>query len=161
MASAKLAQNSNLMVRSRVMRFVFKCLAVVCIILGFLGIFLPLLPTTPFLILAAFFSIRSSPTIHSWLIHHKTFGPPLQQYLKERSISKTVYWRALSVMWLTMGISIWMVSMIWVKCLLLVIATSVTVYLTLLKKRGVAHEALRQHQNHSGRRDQRTESPTD
>ncbi|MFK0573003.1 YbaN family protein [Endozoicomonas sp.] len=101
--------------------------------LGFMGVFLPLLPTTPFLLLAVFFSLRSSPAIHSWLLNHKVLGPPLRQYLDQRSISRKVYIRAVIVLWLTMSLSIWIVKLVWAKCLLLVIAISVTVYLARLK----------------------------
>ncbi|WP_067516063.1 YbaN family protein [Endozoicomonas ascidiicola] len=114
---------------------VFQCLAVVCILLGLIGVFLPLLPTTPFLLLAAFFSIRSSPAIHTWLVNHKILGPPLQQYLIDRSITRSVFYRAVSFLWLTISLSIYIITLVWVKWLLIFIAVSVTVYLNRLKQR--------------------------
>lgn len=134
-------QSSGILIRNPVVRWIFKACALLCVVLGFIGVFLPLLPTTPFLLLAAFFSLRSSPAIHSWLLSHKVLGPPLRQYLDERSISRKVYIRAAVFLWLTMSLSIWIVKLVWVKCLLLIIAISVTAYLTRLQRRGLANSS--------------------
>ena len=125
---------SGMLIANPVLRVVFKIGALLSILLAFAGIFLPLLPTTPFLLLAVFFSLRSSPTIYTWLIHHKVFGPPLRQYLDERTISRQTFRRAVTLMWLTIGLSVWLMPVIWVKCLLLAIATGVTVHLAKLRK---------------------------
>jgi uncharacterized membrane protein YbaN (DUF454 family) len=47
---------------------------------GVAGVFLPLLPATPFLLLAGFFFSKGSPTFHHWLITHKIFGPPIKDW---------------------------------------------------------------------------------
>ncbi len=56
--------------------------------LGIIGIFLPLLPTTPFVLLAAFFFSRSSPAVHDWLLAHRTFGPAIRDWRDNRAISR-------------------------------------------------------------------------
>ncbi|WP_145105210.1 YbaN family protein [Cereibacter azotoformans] len=55
--------------------------------LGTLGIFLPLLPTVPFLLLAAFCFARSSERLHDWLVTHPVLGPPIQDWQRSGAIS--------------------------------------------------------------------------
>jgi uncharacterized protein len=60
----------------------------VAMALGLVGIVLPLLPTTPFLLLAAFCFARSSPALHDWIIHHPRLGPPLRDWRHHGAISR-------------------------------------------------------------------------
>jgi uncharacterized membrane protein YbaN (DUF454 family) len=55
--------------------------------LGIVGAFLPLLPTTPFLLLAVWCFSRSSPRLERWLLNHRTFGPPLANWRREGAIA--------------------------------------------------------------------------
>ncbi|MBC7429167.1 MAG: YbaN family protein [Bacteriovorax sp.] len=59
-----------------------------CLTLGIIGAFLPILPTTPFLLLAAFFYSQSSPRLHGWIINHKYLGPPLKDWQERGVIGK-------------------------------------------------------------------------
>lgn len=70
------------------MRPLWFALGSVSLGLGIVGIFLPLLPTTPFVLLAAFFFSRSSPAVHDWLLAHKTFGPAIRDWRENRAISR-------------------------------------------------------------------------
>ena len=56
--------------------------------LGAVGMLLPLLPTTPFLLLAAFAFARSSERLSDWLVNHKTFGPPIENWRQDGSIDR-------------------------------------------------------------------------
>ena len=69
-------------------KYIFIGCGCLSILLGIFGIFLPLLPTTPFLLLAAYFFTRSSKRLHSWLIHHKTFGQYIYQYETYRAMDR-------------------------------------------------------------------------
>lgn len=55
--------------------------------LGIVGAFLPLLPTTPFLLVAVWCFSRSSPRLEQWLLNHRTLGPPLQNWRREGAIA--------------------------------------------------------------------------
>lgn len=68
------------------MRFLYAALGLLSLGLGVLGIVLPLLPTVPFLLLAAFFFAHSSERLHSWLISHRTFGPMILDWNERGAI---------------------------------------------------------------------------
>ena len=69
------------------------------VLAGFTGLFLPLLPTVPFLLLAAFFFGKSSPRAHDWLLSHKTFGPAIRDWQENGAISrKSKYLSAASML---------------------------------------------------------------
>lgn len=59
----------------------------ISLFLGTLGVFLPLLPTTPFLLLAAWCFMKSSPRLNQWLLSHRKFGPAIKSWKEERAIS--------------------------------------------------------------------------
>jgi uncharacterized protein len=102
--------------------------------LGVLGIFLPLLPTTPFLLLAAACFIRSSSRLHHWLITHPWFGDYIYYYQRYRAISLRVKITSLALLWLTIGYSVIYAIQSWgVRALLVLIALGVTTHLLRLK----------------------------
>ncbi len=65
---------------------------------GIAGIVLPLVPTTPFLLLAAFAFARSSPRLHDWLVTHPRLGPPIDDWHRHGAISRRAKWIAVLVM---------------------------------------------------------------
>ncbi len=106
----------------------------VCVGLGTLGIFLPLLPTTPFLLLAAACYIRSSDKFYRRLITNRWFGRYIRNYREGRGVSPLMKVMAISLLWITIGYSAFLVvDILAVRILLILIAVGVTAHLVLLK----------------------------
>ncbi len=68
------------------MRFVWAGLGTLCVGLALIGVFLPLLPTVPFLLLASFLFARSSPRLHNWILSHPRFGPMIEDWMRSGAI---------------------------------------------------------------------------
>lgn len=102
--------------------------------LGTLGVFLPLLPTTPFLLLAAACFLRSSTRLHDWLMNHKWFGAYIRNYRDHRAMTLRSKLVALILLWGTIGYSTaFVVNQWWLQLLLLTIALGVAIHLLQLK----------------------------
>jgi uncharacterized membrane protein YbaN (DUF454 family) len=80
------------------MRIVFLALGWLFVGLGVIGAFLPVMPTTPFLLLAVACFARSSPRLESWLMNHRQFGPPLRDWRERGAISLKAKATAISLM---------------------------------------------------------------
>jgi uncharacterized membrane protein YbaN (DUF454 family) len=76
-----------------------------CFALGLVGAFVPLLPTTPFLLLAAACWARSSPRFHAWLLAHRLFGPTLRSWEAHRALPPGVKGRAIALLVVVMSAS--------------------------------------------------------
>jgi uncharacterized membrane protein YbaN (DUF454 family) len=68
------------------LRLVLQLFGTLCVIAGIIGVFVPLWPTTIFMILALWAFARSSPRLHNWLLTHRRFGPPLQAWERHGAI---------------------------------------------------------------------------
>ncbi|MCW2478500.1 DUF454 family protein [Candidatus Symbiopectobacterium sp. NZEC135] len=91
------------------------------VVLATLGVVLPLLPTTPFLLLAAWCFARSSPRFHAWLLYRSWFGPYLRHWQDHRALPPGAKGKAVAMIVLTFAVSLWLVDMVWVRVLLLTI----------------------------------------
>lgn len=104
------------------------------VVLGIIGIFLPLMPTTPFLLLAAFCFARSSPRCHRWLHQHHWFGPYLIRYQQRHAMTRRDKLLTLLPMWFSIILAAALVvHPWWAKLILLAIAAGVTWHILRLK----------------------------
>ncbi|MEP0773000.1 MAG: YbaN family protein [Acidobacteriota bacterium] len=101
--------------------------------LGALGVPLPLLPTTPFLLLATACFLRGSPRLHAWMMSNRVFGSYLRDYRAGLGVPATTKASAIGLLWLGIGLSIGLwVQVMLVRVVLLLIATAVTVHILLI-----------------------------
>jgi uncharacterized membrane protein YbaN (DUF454 family) len=101
--------------------------------IGIVGIFVPILPTTPFLLLAAGCYLRSSQRFYNWLIGNRFFGNYIRNYIEGRGIPVKVKLFIIIVLWLTIGISIWLVAKPLVTVILLIVAVGVTLHIIFIR----------------------------
>lgn len=116
------------------MKYIYILFGSIFVFLGVVGIFLPLLPTTPFLLLAAALYVRSSERLYSWLLHQRLLGPYLRNFMERKAIPLHAKIIAISMMWATMLYCIFfLIPLVWVKILMAVIACGVTIYILSFK----------------------------
>lgn len=82
----------------------FRILAYISVALAAIGVVLPLMPTTPFVLLAAFFASKGSPAFASWLEGHPSFGPAIRDWRRNRVIPAKAKVLACSMMALSWGL---------------------------------------------------------
>ncbi len=111
------------------MKLLLTIVGMIAIVLGVIGIFLPLLPTTPFLLLAAACFARSSERMHHWLMHHRLFGDYLRNYQAGNGIPARAKVLALVMMWSSLSYAAWRFESIWLRLLIVAVGAGVSIYL--------------------------------
>lgn len=106
---------------------------VLSLVLGGIGVFLPLLPTTPFVLLAAGCFAGSSPVMHRWLCRSRFFGEYMENYRTNAGVSKSVKIRALVFLWAGLGSSAAVVRKPLVWVILAVVGLCVSTHLVIIK----------------------------
>lgn len=115
---------------NRIVRTILIICGTVSVALAVIGIFVPILPTTPFLLLAGVCYARSSHRFHRWLLTNRWFGEYLRNYREGRGMPLREKVVTLAALWLTVGFSVLVVVPVWWgRLLLLAIALGVTVHL--------------------------------
>ena len=116
--------------RSRLKRGLLVCAGSVCVGLGVLGVLLPLLPTTPFLLLAAACYAHSSEKFYVWLLTNRLFGEYIRDWRENRGIPLATKVWVIAVMLATMSATaIFFAPLLPVRILLVAIAISVSIYI--------------------------------
>ncbi len=107
----------------------------VCTGLGIIGIFLPLMPTTVFLIMAAYCFAKSSPFFHDWLLHHPILGKYICSYLKGEGMPLRAKIISISLLAVTIGFSIFIVEKWIIKIIIFLIGVCVALYIASIKSK--------------------------
>ena len=116
--------------QSRLVRTLFNVAGTLALGLGLVGIFLPLLPTTPFVLLAAACYARGSERFHQWLLANRTFGPMVYEWEQHRSLPYRTKITAIVLMNMTMAISIvFFVRPVWLKVVLALFAIGLAIWM--------------------------------
>ena len=115
-------------------KILFISLGIICVTLSLIGIFVPVLPTIPLLLLAAYFFARSSNRALQWLMNNRWFGPYIRTYREGRGMAVRDKVMTLLSLWITLGLSIiFVVENIWLRFVILGVASGVTFHLVRIK----------------------------
>jgi len=109
-------------------RWLLMLLGWLAVLLATLGVVLPLLPTTPFLLLAAWCFARSSPRFHHWLLYRSWFGGYLRHWQQHRALPPGAKWKAVLLIVLTFAVSLWLVKLWCVRGVLLVMLVALLTF---------------------------------
>lgn len=122
------------MTKSKIKQILWISAGIVCVALGTLGMFLPVLPTTIFFILAAAAFAHSSPRLYDWIMNHRLFGRLIRNYRLYHAVPMQTKVVSLAFLWLTIGASaIFAVQQWWLRGLLVAIAIGVSWHILALK----------------------------
>lgn len=109
-----------------------------CTGLGLVGVFVPILPTTPFLLLAAACYMRSSERFYHWLVDNRVFGAYVRNYIEGRGMPVRIKIFTILLLWLAIGLSIaFAVENMVVRIVLICVAVGVSAHVALIKRRRV------------------------
>ena len=100
------------------------------VVVGIAGIFIPVLPTTPLLLISAALYAKSSTRFYNWLINNRIFGQYIKNYREGKGIPLRLKIITITLLWVTIGCSaIFAVDILWVRIMLVLIAVGVTVHI--------------------------------
>ncbi|HOI25837.1 MAG TPA: YbaN family protein [Paludibacteraceae bacterium] len=112
---------------------VYIIIGTISLLLGTMGIFLPVLPTTPFYLLTAWLYMKSSDRLYAKVMSNQYFGNTVYNYQKNKAITMKSRIIAITTLWLSISFSIYLVEILWVRILLLFTALCVTIHLCRMK----------------------------
>jgi uncharacterized membrane protein YbaN (DUF454 family) len=114
-------------------RILYMTFGILCVVIGTIGIFFPILPTTPFLLLAAWLFSKSNEKFHHWLLNHPVHGQYIKDYLEKKAVKKRHRTKALILLWSGMALTIYLIGKPLVGIILASIAAIVTLHLLRLR----------------------------
>ena len=119
---------------NKTLRYILVIAGTVFLGFGLIGIFLPILPTTPFLLLAAACYARSSKKFYDWLMNNRWFGTYIKNYREGRGVPLKVKVFTISLLWITILASVFfIISNFLVELILIIVAIGVTTHILTIK----------------------------
>ena len=115
--------------QNKITKVVLIVIGWISIALGVIGIVLPLLPTTPFILLAAACFAKSSKKFHFWLINHPLFGPIINNFQNGQGIPRHVKIKVIAFIWLTLSISMYFLPYTWARLIIFIMGIGLTSFL--------------------------------
>ena len=114
-----------------------KCLLIIIgtisLVLGITGLFLPVLPTTPFLLLSSFCYLRSSQRLYRWLMTRKVIGAYIYNYMTYKAVPKSTKVFSIIFLWITLIVSMILIGHWHVRIILILVGIGVNIHLLMLK----------------------------
>ena len=126
-------EKKETIVKSKPQRVLLIICGTISLALGIIGIVIPVLPTTPFLLLAAACYARSSEKFYNWLMGNRVFGSYIRNYREGRGIPLKVKAIAITFLWATILLSMFFMESFFVRITLLIIAILVTLHISMIK----------------------------
>ncbi|MCO4331403.1 YbaN family protein [Staphylococcus hyicus] len=111
------------------MKYILLMVGITCTILGFVGVVVPLLPTTPFLLLAAICFAKSSERFKNWLIHTKVYREYVESFKNERGYTLIKKFKLLISLYIVIAFSIYMIDHTMIRVMLLFMVCFQTIFL--------------------------------
>lgn len=120
--------------KKTIRKYLLAAAGVLAVSLAVLGLVLPVLPTTPFLLLAAALFLRSSERLYGWLMNHRILGPYIRMYRRHRALTVQTKVGTMTLLWGTILFTSFVVlEAWWLRILLLLIASGVSVHVLGMK----------------------------
>lgn len=121
---------------SRARRYIYIITGILALALGVIGVFLPILPTTPFILLAAWCFYHGSPRFHAWIVNHPKFGPIIEEYGNEEGLTRETKIRALVMTWVAILLtSVFVLKTIQTRIIIILLALIGSAVILSLKTR--------------------------
>ena len=108
------------------MRYLYILFGTLCLVMGLIGVFLPVLPTTPLLLLTAFCYYRGSDRLYEWLMSHPYLDTHIKRFREHRIIPRKAKAYILTMLWASLLFCAYILTPVWLKCLMIAIAIGVT-----------------------------------
>jgi uncharacterized membrane protein YbaN (DUF454 family) len=116
-------------------RAVYNAVGFVCVVMGAIGVFVPVWPTTGFVIVASILFARANPRMYTWLLANRLLGPYLENWHNKTGITMAFKLRTCAILWVGLGVSMYFVSATWLYVLLAAVGVGVTWHVFAIRTR--------------------------